>query len=1113
MEKKLLLIMKLTFFFLVIGLLQVHASLRAQERTVDLDVKNVTLRNVFKELQKQTNLDFFFSNRELDLNTKVTVQAQKADLIEVLSHILGQGYQVEITEGMVVIKPETVRNAPEPQNPILKGIVRDEKGEPLPGVTVVIKGTSVGTATDVDGRYSMTLPANAENIVLVYSFVGMEEKEIAYKGQEEINMTLEPAVKEMDEVVVTGIFKKAKESYTGAVTSVSKEDLKVYKGQNLLQTLKNIDVSINMAADNLNGSNPNALPQINIRGNSSLPMNVAEYNQDASNAVNTPLIILDGFEIALERLMDYNDEEIESINILKDAAATAIYGSRGSNGVIVVVTKQPEVGKLRVNAEVGIDIEAPDLTSYNLLNAAEKLQLEWDLGLYNTDYPSNDVWYKEAYAKRLREIAAGTDTDWLSKPLRTGVGSHYNLRMEGGSEEFRWSATVGYKDSRGAMKDSYRKAFNGSLTLMYKVKNFTFKNYASYGVTRQTESKYGNFNTYVKQQPYNAPYDENGKLIRMFDGFHAHYEGYQNPLYDATLNSFDRSNSRTLSDNFSVEWQPLTGLTVRGQVGISATDNTHDVFLPAEHSTFVNDENEYESGDDFLRRGTYDYTTGRSNTYSGNITVSYNKTFADKHQLYVGVDYALEGKSSYSYLISAEGFTDEDVNFLATARQYAKDEGPSGNQAKSRRLGLTGNANYIYDNRYYVDLSARVDGSSTFGSEKKYAPFWSAGIGWNLHNEHFMEGFFANVLRLKASYGQTGTQQGSTGANTLYKFLTDNYYMSWTGAELQGLGNPYLTWQKTDEFNFGVEFGLWNSRFKGEFNVYTKTTNNLLSNMDLPHSNGFASYVDNVGEVKNNGWEASATVYVMRDAEREINWLISGQLTYNKNKISKLSEAVKAQNQAYLNGEDDVEIANLFYEGRPQNGIYVVRSLGIDPSTGKEIYLDKNGNCTDIWKASNKVYAGQSDPRYRGIASTMFMWKGLTVNLAMGFHWGGKVYNQTIIDRVEMGRTELMSSNVDARALHDRWMKPGDVVPFKGYDESTTRATSRFVQNDKVLELQSASVQWKWDNDWVKKNLRASSVTFGVNMSDIWHWSTVKMERGIYYPFARNIQGSIKFLF
>ena len=206
-------------------------------------------------------------------------------------------------------------------------------------------------------------------------------------------------------------------------------------------------------------------------------------------------------------------------------------------------------------------------------------------------------------------------------------------------------------------------------------------------------------------------------------------------------------------------------------------------------------------------------------------------------------------------------------------------------------------------------------------------------------------------------------------------------------------------------------------------------------------------------------------------------------------------------------------MSNLFYEGRPQNGIYVVRSLGIDPSNGKEIYLDKNGNRTDIWKASDKVYVGQSDPRYRGIASTMFMWKGLTFNLSMGFHWGGKVYNQTIVDRVEVDRTTLMAQNVDARALYERWQKPGDVVAFKGYNGIETRATSRFVMNDRVLELQSASIQWKWDNDWVRKNLRATSVTFGVNISDLWYWSSVKMERGITYPFARNVQGSIKFLF
>ena len=486
--------------------------------------------------------------------------------------------------------------------------------------------------------------------------------------------------------------------------------------------------------------------------------------------------------------------------------------------------------------------------------------------------------------------------------------------------------------------------------------------------------------------------------------------------------------------------------------------------------------------------------------------------FHDKHQVYVGLDYSLSESRSYSYRIVAEGFTNEDINFLGSARQYAKDEGPGGSKMKTRRMGLTGNANYIFDNRYYVDLSYRMDGSSTFGSKKKYAQFWSSGIGWNIHNEKFFSNDVVNTLRLKASYGETGTQQGSSsGASTIYKYITDNRYMHWTGAVLQGWGNPYLTWQKTNEFNIGTEIGLLQGRVKGEFNFYTKRTGNLLSNMDLPHSMGFSSYVSNVGEVKNRGWEASATGYLIRDTEREINWMIGGQLVYNKNYISKLSEAVKAQNEAYL--KEDVDVANLFYEGRPQNAIYAVRSFGIDPSTGKEVFLDKNGKETDIWNASDKVYLGSKDPKYRGNFNTMFMWKGFTLNMSFGFYWGGKVYNQTLIDRVEVTRTTLMSQNVDARVYKDRWQKPGDVVSFKKFDNTATRATSRFVMDDNVFELQSVALQYKWDEGWLHKHTPISSVIFSVNMSDLFHFSTVKMERGTSYPYARNILGSVKFLF
>lgn len=499
--RKMYLTMKICVCLLLLGLSTVSARTYSQIR-LSLEAKDKTLPEIFQEITRQSGYEFMYSSNELRHVNKVSVSAENRDLSEILAECLkntGLGYRLE--DDVIVISPK-LASPQVPEKLELTGVVKDKDGIPLPGVSVLIKGTTLGVSTDVDGRFSFSM-TGSESVTLIFSFVGMKTKEVKVDDTKPLTVVMEEDATEMDEVVVTGIFKKAKESYTGSVSTISKEDLQIHRGQNLLQTLKNADASLNFAVNNVAGSNPNALPQLNIRGNSSLPMSVQEYNESASNAVNTPLIIMDGFEISLEKLMDYNDDEISSINILKDAAATAIYGSRGSNGVIVVVTKQPEAGKLRVNAEVGIDLEVPDLTSYDLLNATEKLELERSVGLYDRlDSPSTDLVYKEAYNKRLQRVLSGVSTDWINKPIRTGVGSHYNVRLEGGSDEFRWSATANYKNVQGAMKNSSRRTFNGSFTLMYKIKNLTFKNYASYGMVRGKESNYGSFSDYVKQQPY-----------------------------------------------------------------------------------------------------------------------------------------------------------------------------------------------------------------------------------------------------------------------------------------------------------------------------------------------------------------------------------------------------------------------------------------------------------------------------------------------------------------------------------------------------------------------------------------------------------------------------------
>ena len=1107
---------KRRFLFLLFLIFTTQISLNAysQERKITFSLKNASLKEIISEIRKNSDYDFVYRDVNLESFARQDVAFKDATIEQILTDCLkGTDLGYEINGKTIIIRKKAVSQE-EKKSKTITGKVSDEQGNVLPGVTVIIKGTTLGTATGADGEYKLEIPGDSEQ-VLIFSFVGMKTQEIAVGSKTQLDVKLVEDSETLDDVVVTGIFTKSKESYTGAVSSISSEQLKMYKGQNVLQTLKNIDASLNFMVNNAMGSNPNNVPQINIRGNSSLPMSVQEYNESIKNDVNSPLIIMDGFEITLEKLMDYNDDEIESINILKDAAATAIYGSRGSNGVIVVVTRQPEAGKLRVNAEIGMDIEAPDLSSYDLLNAAEKLQLEKMAGLYDSDLPGNDVKYSERYNKRLKAVLSGVDTDWLSKPLHTGVGTHYNLRLEGGSEQFRWSGALAYKNVVGAMKGSSRRNFNGSIVLMYMMDKLTFKNYTSYGMNRGRESRYGEFSTYAQQQPYDAPYDEKGNLVRYFDGFQYINPDKQNPLYDASLNSFDKSGYQSLTNNFSIEWDIIEGLKLRGQLGISSTDNSSDYFLPAEHSYFTSGDKkaEYATDEGFFRRGLYRYGTGKEYSYSGNVTVTYNKTFAEKHLLSVGVDWSLAETKSRSYSFELEGFSSEDMNFLGNARQYMKDGIPTGTKTSTRRFGLTGNVNYIYDGRYYVDLAYRVDGSSTFGSDKKYAPFWSTGIGWNLHNEQFLQGHpVLTTLRLKASYGETGSQQGSsTGASTTYKYSTDNKYMNWNGTILQGWGNPKLTWQKTDEFNVGMEFGLWTGRVKGEINVYTKKTANLLSNMDLPLSMGFSSYIANVGEVENKGWEASFSGYAIRNSERRMNLMFSGQLVYNKNKITKLSDAIKAQNELYL--QEDVDVSNLFYEGRPQNAIYAVRSLGIDPSTGNEIFLDKNGKITDTWKPSDKVYLGSKDQKYRGNGSIMFMWKGLTVNVACSYYWGGKVYNETLLNKVEVTKNTLSSQNVDARVLKSRWFQAGDVTFFKQLSNTQTRATSRFVMDDNVFEISSIGVQYRWDTPWIQKYTRATSITFGVNMSDILHLSSIKMERGTSYPYARNIQGYIKFLF
>lgn len=1085
-------------FFMALGSMMTPLGAVEHSKSGNEQHSAQTVKQVLSYIEANSDYVILYSKdllEALDKQVSIPLDGEKVEkILEKLAS--AANLECKINGRQVVVAPKAVAGQAPQQSGNVKvtGQIIDEKGESIPGANISVKGQSgKGTVSDMDGNFTLNVPRGS---VLVVSFVGFVSTEYKVDGPaDNLKLQLHPDAETLDEVVVVGYGMQRQSSITGAISSVKADELKGITTPSVSNLLQGKVAGV--VATSTSGQ-PGAGVSIRIRGTGSI-----QGNQEA-------LWVIDG--VVGSSSAELNPNDIESISILKDGSATALYGSRGANGVIVVTTKEPEPGKLKIQAQVGLNVELPDLSSYDLLNAADKLRLEKMVGLYEIeDHPSRQFQYDQYYDERLRRVLSGVDVDWLSKPLRNGIGQRYNLRLEGGSEQFRWATALKYNETAGAMKGSSRRVFTGDITLMYRVKNLIFRNYTSISTTKGVESKYGSFQNYVNQQPYNEPYDENGQLVRYFDNL-THSAQVQNPLYDASLNTFDESRDLGIINNFSIEWNILDGLTLRGQLGISADHTTSDYFLPAEHSYF--NTVSYNTMMGSLRKGLYDYSTGDSYSFDGNVTLSYSKLFADRHQVYVGLDYSMAEDHSKLYTFSAEGYTNDDLSSLANARQYAENSAPGGSRSTSRRLGFTGNVNYTYDNRYYIDGSYRVDGSSQFGSNKRYAPFWSVGVGWNIHNEKALFGNKTlNNLRIKASYGVTGSLDFSaSNVMTTYKYYTDSRYLNWSGAQLLGLGNPDLTWQSTKQWNVGLEFGLFQNRIKGEFNVYNKITNNLLSSMDLPRSMGFPSYVANVGEVKNVGYEASLTAYLIRDEKRDLNWMISAQLVYDKNKITRLSEAIKAQNELYL--KENVEVSKLFYEGRPQNSLYAVRSLGIDPSYGYEMFLDKDGNITRTWNPSDKVYMGGADPLYRGNASTMLMWKDFTFNISFGYHWGGKMYNSTLRDRVEVSTGVIASRNVDARVLSDRWKQPGDAVFFKNFDNTgSTYATSRYIMDDNVFEIQTISLQYRWHSEYLRKVANLQTILFGLNMSNVAYFSSTKYERGTDYPFARNLVGTITFMF
>ena len=530
--------MKLILFLCWAGMMQVSAMSYAQTGTVSIRVKETALHEIFQLIEAQCGYTFVYNNEQLNGLKPVSIEMTDAKISKVLDECLkGTDLRYELLDQIIVIN----RRSALPQTALdLQGTVKDKEGNPLPGVSVFIKGTTIGVATDVDGKFKMQLP-EMENMVLVFSFTGMKKQEVKYTKQPVLNIVMEEDVAEMEEVVVNGYFTKNKDSFTGNAVVVSKDELAKVSSNNLLSALQVFDPSFRLK-DNVDmGSNPNSMPNFRIRGNSGFG---AEGLSEANlkNDPNLPTFILDGYEVDVEKIFDLNMDRIESVTILKDASATAIYGSRAANGVVVVTTKAPQEGQLRVSYNLNVAISAPDLSDYHLLNAKEKLEAEVAGGLYESEYMDLQQLLRMDYADRLKRVKSGVDTYWLSQPLEVAVGHKHSLYVEGGDKSIRYGIDLNYQANPGVMKKSSRDRFGVGFLLSYNLNNkLLFRNKLTVDKVKSKESPYGTFRDYALANPYERVHDDDGNLIESYDTHVATTARYLNPLYEATLNHKDES--------------------------------------------------------------------------------------------------------------------------------------------------------------------------------------------------------------------------------------------------------------------------------------------------------------------------------------------------------------------------------------------------------------------------------------------------------------------------------------------------------------------------------------------------------------------------------------------
>lgn len=1058
--EKLFLTMKLTLILTLF--LSVNVFANALSQTVSLKLENASLREAFKTLKKQTGVYFVFNEEELADDVRLTVEARNVTLQRAMEQILaGLPYSFECLEGMVVIKP--LKQEPQEQKlkvAVLKGKITDLRGDPLPGVTVMMEGSARGCASDSDGNYVLVIE-NKKGIKIVYSFIGMDTETRTWEGQEKIDVKLHEANLSMDEVVVTGYQTMNRRESASAVSVVKTEDIYMAGAPSIDQMLQGQIPGLMVM--NTSGE-PSATPKIRIRGTSTI------------NGNKAPVWVVDG--VILEQNVpvtasDLNSEDaeylignaisgispqdIESITVLKDASATAIYGVKAANGVIVLTTKKGKVGKPTVSyhGEVVVN-QQPSYRNFNLMNSAERMQLSKDIFEDGLSYTSNITLNPEdSYEGLLNSLIhrkitrqefadlsmkmANRNTDWFDVLFRNAVTHTHNVSVQGGTEKAKYYFSAGYNNNQGGAKGSLSERFTSLAKVdvdLNKFINFSAK--IDYSTTTNEGYLVVNpFSYAYKTSRTLQPYDEDGE-------YHMYQQGTK--YYYNVLKELDNTGKEAKSNDFNallnLNVKLLEGLSYQGTFSFHNSSTNDRDWKTAESNAVSQirgfEYRQYDENDDEYWKSSLPYggVLAQRNTMKNGYTVrnalNFVRMFGDVHDINVYAGSELRGTKYKGLSVTGYGWTPEFGEHFAPVyttiftSSYAVNGSllPTNTNSVSRVASFFGTASYSYDNRYLASFNIRSDGANKFGSSPKYRwlPTWSVAGKWTVTNENFMSAFAekGNFIAIRGSYGVQGNIHDDATPNLILEIKDRNPVSNLDKSAIYRLPNPDLRWEKTSSWNAALDLSLFSGRLTGSVDVYKKYTEDLIMEKTVSSSNGKGRLSVNAGKMENSGVEGNLSLGLVRS--RLFSWNFNVNLGRNINKVT-------LANEDFYNNKEEIDMmlsGNLAIEGEKLGSMYSFQYAGLMHEDGYPLFYGKDGKLYHDGdpKRMQLVRSGSINPDLSGGFDTQLTFKKrLSLSLGFTYSIGGVKRLPAVYD--DRGRVFDPTANVSTR-WNDRWRKPGD---------------------------------------------------------------------------------------